>query len=99
MRLSCCSVTDMALLQAAVMVLVALIVTPGLLFYYDVAPKIAVLLVGAAAALAWPRRGDASRASRPFTWLAAAGVMSVAVSTALSSQPALSLFGTNWRRY
>ena len=38
----------MPLLQAALIGLVALILTPGALFYFDVTPKLAALLVGAA---------------------------------------------------
>ena len=36
----------MALIQAALIGLVALILTPGLLFYFDVTPKLVVLLAG-----------------------------------------------------
>ena len=36
----------MALLQSALIGLLALIITPGLLFYFDVTPKIVVLLLG-----------------------------------------------------
>ena len=38
----------MALIQAALAGLVALIITPGLLFYFDVTPKVVVLLAGVA---------------------------------------------------
>lgn len=88
----------MVVLAAAAIALVALIVAPGWLFYFDVTPKIAVLLAATAALAVWPRR-DASRAPRGFTLLALAGFVSLAVSTALSVNPALSLAGTNWRRF
>ena len=99
MRFSCSSVADMAVLQAVAIALIALIVTPGYLFYFDVTPKIAILLLGTAAALVWPWGSAPSRAPRSFSLLVAASLISLAISTALSPNPALSLFGTNWRRY
>jgi O-antigen ligase len=98
MRFSCSSVADMAVLQAVVIALIALIVTPGYLFYFDVTPKVAILLLGTAAALVWPGAAT-SRAPRSFSLLVAASLISLAISTALSPNPALSLVGTNWRRY
>jgi len=91
----------MEILQAVVILLVALIITPGLLFYFDVTPKVAVVLLGTAAALLWAAfsKGERGRAPRWFTILVALEVVSLAVSTALSPRPALSLVGTNWRRY
>ena len=41
----------MALLQAIAIGLIALILKPGQLFYFDVTPKVAILLVGTAALL------------------------------------------------
>src|SRR5262245_65796255 len=84
----------MALLQAAILGLTALALTPGWLFYFDVTPKIAILLVGAAAALFC-----SGRAPRWFSLLIVASLLSLGVSTGLSSNPALSMFGTNWRRF
>ena len=89
----------MALFQAAIIGLIALIVAPGLFFYFDVTPKIAILLLGTAVALLWPRRNRPFAGPRSFAWLSAASLMSLAISTELSSNRALSLFGTNWRRY
>ena len=51
----------MALLQAAVIGLIALIVTPGFLFYFDVTPKVVVLLAGAAVVVAVARNPPARR--------------------------------------
>jgi hypothetical protein len=95
----------MALFQAVVIGLLALIITPGYLFYFDVTPKVVVLLGGSAAALlgcgvagtAFPRGGG--RAYRLFSLLLALNVVSLSISTALSAKPALSAFGTNWRRF
>jgi O-antigen ligase len=85
----------MARIQAALIGLVALILTPGALFYFDVTAKLAVLLGGAALlCLAAPRSAD-----RRFSILLAASCASAALSTALSPDPALSLYGSTWRRY
>ncbi len=98
------SVADMALLQALVVALAALIITPGFLFYYDVTPKIVVLLAGTGTVLAWAgfsgvRIGGKPRLFVLFSGILALNVLSLAISTAISSRPGLSLFGTNWRRY
>jgi len=86
----------MALILAAVIVLTALIVTPGWLFYFDVTPKLAVLLAGAALAVLWrPSR----RVPRWFPGLLLLNFVSLSISTALSGNAALSAFGTNWRRF
>jgi O-antigen ligase len=86
----------MSLVQAVTVGLVALILAPGWFFYFDVTPKLLVLLVGAAlCALLW--RGE--RPSRTFTILTLLTAVSAAVSAAVSSSPALSVFGSTWRRY
>jgi len=94
----------MALLLAAVMVLIPLAIAPGCFFYFDVTPKIVLLLVGTAvAAIWWTAAGGASgfyRASRAARWflLALCGMaLSLVVSTLVSINPALSLGGSNWR--
>jgi O-antigen ligase len=93
----------MALLQALVVALAALIVTPGSLFYFDVTPKVTVVLAGTALALVWAALSGArmGRARLPavFSVLLLLNVASLAVSSALSRNPALSLFGTNWRSF
>jgi O-antigen ligase len=96
----------MAFLLAAVLGLVPLVIAPHLLFYYDVTGKLALLLAGTALALVfWAVRGDAcrslpaARAGRWFCVLIAAGALSLVISTVLSSNPALSFGGTNWRRF
>src|ERR1035441_3231351 len=89
----------MGLLQAALVGLIALIITPGQMFYFDVAPKVAVLLVGTAALLIGSTRQRAI--PRPYTfwvWLAAS-LMSLGVSTVFSANRALSVFGGTWRGY
>ena len=46
----------MLMIQAAAIALIALILTPGLLFYFDVTPKLLVLLLAAGVALVPLRR-------------------------------------------
>jgi len=87
----------MARVLATVVGLTALIVTPGYLFYFDVTPKLAVLLLGLAAAALFPTRTDYPPTM--FSYLVGLSLISLVVSTALSSNPALSIFGTAWRRY
>ena len=92
----------MALFQAVVIGLLALIITPGYLFYFDVTPKVVVLLAGTAVALlgcgAVDYRGR-GHVYRLFSLLLVLNLVSLAISTALSANPALSAFGTNWRRF
>src|SRR5689334_22778753 len=85
----------MALIQAVLAGLVALIITPGLLFYFDVTPKVVVLLAGVAFLICWL----GLRPAKTLMFLIVAALLSLALSTAFSENPALSLFGTNWRRY
>ena len=94
----------MARLQAWVVALAALTIAPGFLFYYDVTPKIVVLLAGTGLALGWSAISGVRVTGRPrllvvFSILLALQVLSLAISTAISPRPGLSLFGTNWRRY
>ncbi len=79
-----------------------LILLPGALFYFDVTPKAAVIIAGTALALLLASTRHAARKSRPKPCLFAllcAQAVSLAISTALSSDPALSLTGGNWRRF
>ncbi|MEO8593330.1 MAG: O-antigen ligase family protein [Candidatus Solibacter sp.] len=80
------------MLLAAALGLSALILTPGLLFYFDVTPKFVVLLLTAGVALVPLRRGA-------LAWLAIATLVWLAVCTALSTDPALSFRGTHWRQF
>src|SRR5437016_574182 len=96
----------MAYVLAGVVGLVALILSPGVLFYFDVTPKLAVLLVGAAVVLlALGARGrsgwstDKGPGAGTFPLLLGATFVFAAISTALSSNVGLSLWGSTWRRY
>ena len=86
----------MGTLAGAVVALAACVIAPGLLFYFDITPKVAVLLCGAALALPW--LALRARACRGFAMWMAAFWISLAVSTALSPHPELSVGGSNWRR-
>lgn len=83
----------------------ALVIAPGLLFYYDITPKIAVILFGTASVLVshrkWTPGLAALLASTSGRWfLAALGLnaFSLAVSTVTAGDPALAFTGSEWRR-
>ncbi|HTA40805.1 MAG TPA: O-antigen ligase family protein [Bryobacteraceae bacterium] len=85
--------------------LLPLAITPGLLFHYDITPKIAVLALAAAVALASSRGTAATITSllnrKSGRWLAILAVVQIvwfAVATGFSTRPWFSLFGSNWRR-
>lgn len=86
----------MPLLQAVATGLIALILAPGLFLYFDVTPKLAVLLAATALllpfALPRPRRGI-------VFILILLYACSLILSASLSTNPGLSWFGSNWRRY
>jgi O-antigen ligase len=82
----------MLMIQAGAIAFIALILTPGLLFYFDVTPKLLVLLVAAGVSLVPMRRSR-------LMGLVLLTLISLAVSTALSPNPALSFYGTRWRQY
>src|SRR5271169_5529949 len=91
----------MAILLSAILALLPLTLAPGLLFYYDITPKIVVLLSGTAIGLMLARRGLQARSleQRVFGMLLMAQGASLAVSTVFSSDAALSLGGGTWRRF
>jgi hypothetical protein len=96
----------MALLLSLVIALIPLAIAPGLFFYFDVTPKIVLLLLGTAGAAVWWTAGGgaqgfhrASRASRWFVFTLLWMTGSLVVSTLASVNPALSLGGSNWRRW
>src|SRR4051794_13502096 len=90
----------MAFLQAAFIGLLALIVTPGWLFYFDVTPKVTVLMTGCATLLLLATRNkETAPPPRHFTFLLLLNVASLAISTLLSTNRALSLNGSTWRSF
>jgi O-antigen ligase len=91
----------MAILLSAILALLPLILAPGLFYYYDITPKVVVLLTGTAIGLILTRREMHARSSqlRVFGILLLAQAVSLALSTAFSSEVALSLGGSMWRRF
>ena len=91
----------MGVLLSAIVALLALTLAPHLLFYFDITPKIVVLLVGTAMALplAFGFVRARSREMRWFELLLVAMALSLIISTLLSTDRALSFGGSNWRRF
>src|SRR6266850_1693445 len=95
----------MRILLLAVAVLIPLAIAPHLSFYFDVTPKVVLLVCGAALALVIGPSRAAWKAllARPaghwFCGLLAAQELSLIVSSALSVAPALSVNGGTWRRF
>jgi len=96
----------MQLLVPLLAALVPLLITPGVVSYFDITPKIAILLLGVALILLY-RGANASNvralagttAGRLFIGLLGAEWLSTAIATASSANRALSLDGGTWRRY
>ncbi len=95
----------MHVLVPLVAALVPLVITPGLLSYFDITPKIAILLLGAALSLSYWRTNISNirvltkfRAGRWFVWLIGGTWFVSAIATGFSGYPQLSLHGGNWRR-
>jgi O-antigen ligase len=84
------------MIEAVILGAIALIIAPGYFFYFDVTPKTAVLLAGTAVLLVTRRR---CRAPSAFSALLILNLASLGISTALSSRPGLSLFGSGWREF
>jgi O-antigen ligase len=80
---------------AALIGLTALILVPGQLFYFDVTPKFAVLLAGMGLL---PLIGK-PKLERRFSLLLLASVGAVLLSAAFSTNRALAVSGSTWRRY
>ena len=85
---------------------VPLLMTPGLSLYFDVTPKVALLLGATAAALLLPRAWFgglqlvwSERSGRLLLILLAAHVSSLLAATVFSTEPGLSFGGSNWRRF
>src|SRR5215831_21030290 len=95
----------MPVAAAAMCFLVPLILTPRLLFYYDITPKVAVILVGAAALLVLAsfnfdslRRFAGTREGRWYSVAAGASIVSVILTSITAQHPGLAWNGSNWRR-
>jgi hypothetical protein len=95
----------MAILLPALVLLLPLLITPGILFHYDITPKIIILSLMVAFCLGLPGQVSTGLAAlwnrRSGRWLcvlAAAQSLWYAAVTGLSSRPWFSLLGSNWRR-
>ncbi len=102
----------MRLVVAAIVFAIPMAFAPRLFFYYDVTPKSAAVLAGAAALLLWtawkPQTSLAFMTSRLGRWNAgfvaafcALTVVTAAISplVSLSGGSSLVWFGSNWRRW
>jgi len=80
---------------------IPLAIAPGLLFFYDVTPKVVLLYLGTATALPFvsPRRLLGNTSGRWFCAVLAAAWVWLLVSSLFSVRTDLSIFGTNWRRF
>jgi O-antigen ligase len=95
----------MAILLPLLVFLLPLLIAPGILFHYDITPKIVILCLTVAVCLALPRQiaeGLAALWNRKGgRWLCVlAGVQAFwyAAVTGMSQRPWFSLLGSNWRR-
>ena len=98
------STNSLFVLFAGMAVLLPIAFTPGVLLYFDVTPKAAVLLLGASIAMLCTGSSlriypPWNRGLRILSFLLCASALSLVLSTILSTHPAQSVFGTNWRRF
>ena len=87
----------MVLLQAVTLGLIALIITPGFLFYFDVTPKIALLLLAASGLLVFAPFRRMSAPPRAWSVLIALAALSLAISSAFAINRPFTYIGTSWR--
>jgi O-antigen ligase len=88
---------------AAVLALVPMVVAPGVLLYFDVTPKVIVLILSAALLLAFCNplgagTGKGSRTCRAVEICLGVQLLSLILSTFVSVDPTLSVTGGAWRR-
>ena len=88
----------MTLLLPVVAALVSLLILPGWSFWFDVTPKVLVALVGASIALMLPWQWPKGRRLQWFWILAGIQALAILTSTAISTHPWLSFYGSTWRR-
>jgi O-antigen ligase len=95
----------MTLLLPLVAALSAILILPGWSFFFDVIPKVVIILLGAALVflLRWRWRAGllqapASKPLRYFVIIAAAQVGIIIVTTLMSTHRQLSFLGSTWRR-
>ncbi len=78
--------------------LLPILIAPGALFYFDVTPKILVLLVSAIAAI-FLTLGRRLEVRGLFSLAIGVQIVALLVATAVSTHGALSFAGTEWRRF
>ena len=90
----------MDLLLPVVAALAAILILPGWSFYFDVVPKIVVIVAGAALALVFLRRWPSPQPPRLkwFLRIAAIQAMTILLATLFSTHRWFSLYGSTWRR-
>jgi O-antigen ligase len=93
---------------AAVLAFTPLLILPAWFFYFDVTPKVAVVLIGATIGLLFFLRGStlgqvrglwSDKTGRWFCVLTTVQLLWLLLSTYFSSNPALSWNGGTWRRF
>src|SRR5271170_6781367 len=87
----------MAFLLPSVAALVALLILPGWSFYFEVTPKVVVILLGAAVAipfLRWPR----TRRTQWVVGLIALQAAAIVLATIFSRNRWLGFYGSTWRK-
>lgn len=95
----------MVFVTALLAFVLPLILTPRLLFYYDITPKVAILMLAAALALAaaafqlesWVAFAR-TRWGRWYLAAVAASMIVAGIAARRSAEPALAWYGSNWRR-
>jgi O-antigen ligase len=96
----------MTLLLPIVAALSAILLLPGWSFFFDVVPKVVVILLGAALVFLlprakWPAHLWSDPAAKPllyFAAIAAAQAIVIVVAVIFSASPRLSMIGSTWRR-
>lgn len=95
----------MTFLLPIVAALSAILILPGLSFYFDVMPKVVVILLGAGFVFLLRRRWPVGLLNLPeakplryFTILAGAQALLTVLTTLTSTHPQLSILGSTWRR-
>jgi O-antigen ligase len=92
----------MTLLLPMVAALSAILLLPGWSFFFDVVPKVVVILIGAALVFlprGWVGVGETTaRPLRYFGIIAAAQAMVIVIATIFSTHRELSVIGSTWRR-
>jgi len=90
----------MALIEAVTLGLIALIIAPSYFFYFDITPKVVIVLFGTAALLiATVRRRDLQHGPGLFAALLCLNAVSLGLSTIFSTNRAISFFGSTWRSF